>query len=84
MPLQMIIVIVMGYVFDIFGRRKTIFLNALGSSVVLYVLPLGFPNVSPYVYIIRNLSVIFAIGLTVHPLINDYIQRESRGKANAL
>lgn len=74
----------MGFVFDIFGRRITVFVSVFGGALVLLIAPLGAPDVSPFVYIIRGVYVIFTIGSSVHPLVNDYVQKESRGKASAL
>jgi hypothetical protein len=47
-------------------------------------MPLGAPNVSPYMYIMKNLYVLFAAGISLNPLINDYVYKGSRGRANAI
>ncbi|CDW83412.1 UNKNOWN [Stylonychia lemnae] len=44
---------------------------------------MGAPNVWPIAYIIKGIQTSLAIGTTQHPLINDYIQNDSRGKASA-
>eukprot|EP00347_Sterkiella_histriomuscorum_P004838 403358894 len=80
----MLAVILIGYIYDIFGRKFTVFGCFLGSGVVMIIAPMGAPSASPYMHLNRCLFVIFNIGLVVHPFINDYIQKDSRGKASAL
>ena len=77
--------IVIGYIYDLVGRRITILTaNLLGGLLVLLI-PFFAPNVFPRVYIIRGLYAgVCYVGLSSSPLINDYIQKDSRGKANAL
>ncbi|CDW86717.1 major facilitator superfamily mfs_1 [Stylonychia lemnae] len=81
---QMVAVIAYGYIYDIYGRRKTITFSVLGAWLVLVLVPQGAPNVYPFVYIIRSIFTITTIGSTSHPLINDYVKNDSRGKASAL
>ncbi|CDW90732.1 major facilitator superfamily mfs_1 [Stylonychia lemnae] len=44
---------------------------------------MGAPNIWPFAYIIRGIYTSLAIGTTQNPLVNDYIQNDSRGKASA-
>ncbi|CDW71223.1 major facilitator superfamily mfs_1 [Stylonychia lemnae] len=81
---QLIAVITFGYIYDIYGRRKSITLNVLGVGFVLIMMPIGAPNVYPITYIVRAIFTIVTVGSTQHPLINDYVKNDSRGKASAL
>jgi len=47
------------------------------------MLPYAAPNVWPNLYILRALYAVFATVGVCSPLINDYVVKESRGKANA-
>jgi len=55
----------------------------IGSTIVLFMLPYAAPNVWPNLYIIRALFAVFATVGVCSPLINDYVVKEDRGKANA-
>lgn len=48
------------------------------------LMPLTSPNVFPGVYILRILFAIASLGPVCSPLINDYVEKGSRGRANAL
>lgn len=84
MPIQMFAVIAMGYIYDLFGRRISIFVNLFLQSLCFFCIPLGAPNVYPLVQIMRTTQLLTNACTVVHPLINDYVKSESRGKANAL
>eukprot|EP00347_Sterkiella_histriomuscorum_P000548 403375429 len=73
----------MGAIFDIIGRKKTLFFCLIGSSINLVLMPLGAPHEAPYLYLIRCALVLFSVGLITHPLINDYVKKDSRGKASS-
>jgi MFS family permease len=80
---QIGLVIIIGYIYDIFGRKKTLIVSLIGSAIVLFLLPYSAPNVWPGLYMIRALFAVFATVGVCSPLINDYVVKESRGKANA-
>eukprot|EP00347_Sterkiella_histriomuscorum_P015799 403355638 len=80
---QIFLVIVIGYVFDICGRKKTLILALLGSASTLFMLPYTAPNVWPGLYLLRASFAIFGTVGVCSPLVNDYVVKESRGKANA-
>ena len=56
----------------------------MGAAAVMWLIPLGAPNVWPFAYIIRCMYSIFGVGNSQHPLVNDYVKKDSRGKAQAL
>jgi hypothetical protein len=47
-------------------------------------MPLVSPNVFPGVYLLRMSFAIASMGPICSPLINDYVVKGSRGRANAL
>ncbi len=54
------------------------------GAISCMAVPLPAPNVYPWLYIIRFACAIFYVGVTSHPFINDFVMRESRGRALAL
>ena len=46
--------------------------------------PIVSPNVFPGLYLLRIMFAMASMGPICSPLINDYIERGSRGRANAL
>ncbi|CDW72202.1 major facilitator superfamily mfs_1 [Stylonychia lemnae] len=84
MPFQIIGVILMGYIYDLFGRRYSIFINLFLQALCFFIIPLGAPNVNPMVQIARTTQLVTNACTVVHPLINDYVLKKSRGMANAL
>ena len=49
----MIIVLISGFVFDIIGRRKTLFISFLIAGSASIVMPLATPSVYPGLLLIR-------------------------------
>ena len=84
MIFQIVASLTVGYVYDIVGRPVTLFFLFLIGSVSIFVMPLASPQVFPWVYIFRALYAIFYAGVISHPLINDFVMRDSRGRAIAL
>jgi len=50
----------------------------------LLLTPIVSPNVFPGLYLLRIMFAMASMGPICSPLINDYIERGSRGRANAL
>ncbi|CDW85142.1 major facilitator superfamily mfs_1 [Stylonychia lemnae] len=80
---QIALVIIIGYIYDIFGRKITLLASLIGGAIVLFLLPYTAPNVWPGLYLLRAIYAVFATVGVCSPLINDYVVKESRGKANA-
>jgi MFS family permease len=83
LPFSMITTFFVSYIFEILGRRTTLFMSFFLTSIIFYLLPYTAPNYN-YLIVARC-----AIGVTMsapisHPLIADYINRNSRGKAIAM
>ena len=51
---------------------------------MVILIPMGAPDVFPWLYVIRAVFSAASMGMYCHPLIPDYIKKESRGKAVAL
>jgi len=82
-PFSMATTFFASYMFEILGRKMTIGLSFLATSLVFFVIPYSAPNYN------LLLACRCAIGVTMaapvsHPLIADYVKRSSRGKAVAL
>lgn len=83
-PPTMVFSFFMGYIYDLFGRKYTIFLSFLLGACFMFILPFASPTVYP-------LLILFKIGLDLtmaaplgHPLVTDYVKKESRGTATAV
>jgi MFS family permease len=81
---QMVVVIVVGTFFDLFGRRLTLTVTMLMEALVIFLLPYMAPNVFPGVYILRIIFAMVSMGPVCSPLINDYVSKGTRGRATAL
>lgn len=71
------------YLFEIWGRRLTISISYILSAGVYFIFPYSAPNYN----ILMFFRILIAITMSApisHPLIADYVKRNSRGKAIAL
>lgn len=80
----MIFVIIVGYIYDVLGRKITLCSAIAIQAGSMFFLPLMAPNVFPGVYLFRMLYAIASMGPVCSPMTNDYVKRGSRGRANAL
>ena len=79
----MITTFFVSYVFDLFGRRYTLFLSYVLTAFIF----LGTPCTSPNYWMLAIARCLVGVTMaapTSHPLINDYVRKNSRGKAVAL
>lgn len=74
---------VTSYVYELIGRRWTIFLSFVSSAAVMIAFPYSSPNMD-YLLALRCLLGVTMCAPMAHPLIPDYIKRNSRGKAIAV
>ena len=79
MPWQMLFVVLAGYAYDLFGRRLTIAVSLLVQAGCFYGVPMGAPKVWPVVQVMRTMQLVSNACTVVHPLINDYVVKETRG-----
>ena len=73
---------IIGFVFDIFDRRWTIFSSVLVTVLFLIAIPYA-PNIYPWMILFRIGLSMSLVAPMCNPLINDYVKKESRGKAIA-
>jgi MFS family permease len=71
-----------GYSFEIFGRKITLFLSLLLTAFTITIMPYSSPSLL-LLTLCRVGVTVFIAPLYSHPLVNDYVAKESRGKAFA-
>lgn len=52
-------------------------------AMTLYLVPYTAPQVWPWLYILRSVFGLFGTVGICSPLVNDYVVKQSRGRANA-
>ena len=82
-PVTMVTLFFVSYAFEILGRKYTLFLSFFITSIFYFFLPRTSPSYS-YLMFVRCLIAFSMAAPISHPLIADYIHRDSRGKAVAL
>ena len=73
-----------GYLFDIFGRKLTLFTTFLAGSLFTFSIPYTAPNVVPGLLSVRIMITLCFAAPSSNPLLADYVHREAIGKAAAL
>jgi MFS family permease len=79
-PFQMAIVLVSGFIFDIYGRRKTLFVCFVTAGLTAIIMPMTSPSVYPGLVIVRILFSMATMPIQSNPLVNDYVTQESKGQ----
>lgn len=79
----MIGTILIGYIYDIFGRKVTIVSTILLGALTIFLVPLASPHVYPWLVILRIMISLSYLAPNCQPLINDYVKKESRGRASS-
>ena len=72
-----------GYLFDILGRRLTLFIAFFMASIFLAIIPYTSPSVYPGLLIVRIFFTLFSSAPSSNPLLADYIHKDAIGKAAA-
>lgn len=76
-------ILVVGYVYDIIGRKLTIFFTLVPAAILMMYIPDAAPSIN--MVIVLRLGIVTAVStLSSHPFINDYVSKETRGRAIAL
>ena len=73
-----------GYVYDIVGRRLTIYISFATASTLMYFIPHMAPDVFPNLLLLRMAIAIAMVPPVSSPLIGDYLTKDSIGKGAAL
>ena len=73
----------MGYTFDMFGRRPVIMINFALMCIFVAVIPWTAPSIVMLGIMRAGLALAMAF-FHGNPLLIDYVKKESRGKATAL
>jgi len=79
-----IFVLVGGYLFDIFGRRFTTYYSLLVTGAILVFFPLAAPDANVFTGLVLAFSIANSPVSSSNPLLQDYCDEESFGKANSL
>ena len=66
---------VVGYLYDIYGRIKTIITSCLFSAILVFLIPFTAPHVLPWLMAVRILIGCTFIVPNSNPLVNDYVQK---------
>lgn len=83
LPFGLITTFFISYAFELLGRKFTISVSYLATGVLFILLPYS----KPYFWLLAVVRCSIAVtmaGPISHPLINDYVAKNSRGKAIAL
>ena len=83
LPFTMVSTFFVSYIYELVGRKLTIFVSFLTTAMLFVCLPYTAPNLN------HLIAVRCAIGVTMsaplaNPLVPDYVKRSSRGRAIAL
>ena len=73
-----------GYLFDIVGRRFTLFVSFLMGACLLFTIPYTAPDVFPWLIIVRMGITLFLSAPASNPLPADYVHKDHIGKAATL
>lgn len=80
----MIATFFVGYIFDILGRKLTLFFAFALTSIMMFFIPRMSPVVFPNLLLLRTGIAITIVPPVSNPLIGDYLMKESIGKGAAL
>jgi MFS family permease len=72
-----------GYIYDIFGRKKTLIISIVSLGVTYFFFPIFAPNTSLFFVNFAMFSIVIS-PFSVNPLCTDYVRKESRGKTQGL
>lgn len=81
--MQVGFILCVGYLYDLFGRRMTVFCTLVPGAVLTMFVPNAAPSIK--LLIVLRIAMVMAIStLASHPFVNDYVNKETRGRAIAL
>ena len=81
--IQFFLILAVGYIFDLIGRRWTICSVILIAAFLGVFIPYSAPSI--VLLIFSRLGMVLAMStMGSHPLVNDYVVKETRGWAIAI
>lgn len=83
LPFSLITTFFISYAFELLGRKLTISLSYACTAIIFFIIP----YTKPYFWLLALMRCLIGVtmaGPISHPLINDYVRKNSRGKAIAL
>ena len=83
LPFTMVTLFFVSYAFEILGRKWTLVMSYLSTSIMYFLMPRTAPSYGELMGVRCVIGITMAAPLA-HPLIADYVHRDSRGKAIAL
>lgn len=73
-----------GFLYDILGRRMTMLMCFILCSISALCIPLTAPHIYSWLLLAKIVFTMVITPIFCHPLINDYVHLESRGRAIAI
>ena len=80
---MLVFIVIVGYVYDLLGRKWTLAGGVALSSLMALLIPYTAPSLTMLI-IIRTGMILGMSVLNSHPLVNDYVVKQTRGRALAL
>jgi MFS family permease len=77
----MLFSICIGYIFDMFGRKYTIFISFIIAALLLIALPFTAPDIFPWLLIVKIGLDMTVTAPLAQPFVTDYVKVDSRGRA---
>ena len=83
LPFSLITTFFISYAFELLGRKFTISVSYVLTGIIFFIIPYTKPHFW-FLAVMRCAVGVTMAGPISHPLINDYVRKNSRGKAIAL
>lgn len=80
----MLATFMVGYVYDIVGRKVTLYVSFAVASTLMFFVPRTAPSVFPNLLLLRMGIAIAIVPPVASPLVADYLAKEAIGKGAAL
>lgn len=83
LPFSLITTFFISYAYELMGRKLTITFSYFFTGIIFIIIPYTKPHFW-FLAVMRCLIGVTMSAPVAHPLINDYIRKDSRGKAIAI
>lgn len=84
LPPAVIATLFVGYLYDILGRKLTLYLSFALTSTLMFFIPYMSPTVFPNLLLLRMAISVTVVPPIACPLVGDYLMKNSIGKGAAL